>query len=63
MYILIGTPATPNEYYNTLNEVFGANTFSTTEAQDALVRVHDITPEEAMRELSALRNAGVIGEA
>jgi len=63
MYILQGTPSTPNEYYDTLNTVFGGNTFSTTEAQDALTNVHGITPEAAMRELSALLSAGIIAEA
>jgi len=54
MYVLGNPPRTPNEAFSTLDNVFGAEEFSASEAQEVLEEVLDLSSSEARNSLRSL---------
>lgn len=62
-YVIGEPPRTPNEAFDALDNVFGAERFSVSEASVVLEETLDMEPGEARNELSRLARIGAIEEA
>jgi len=62
MYVLGEPPRTPNEAFDALDNVFGAEEFSTGDANEVLREVLELSSSEANAELRRLIRMGAIIE-
>jgi hypothetical protein len=63
MYILGEAPKGTSEAFNALEDVFGAEEFSSADAAETIANVLEIGPDAAMGEFTRLLRAGHIVEA
>ncbi len=62
MYVLGNSPKTPNEAFDALDNVFGAEEFSAGDAQEVLEEVLNMNSGRARNELNSLTRIGAVEE-
>ena len=62
MYVLGEPPRTPNEAFDALDGVFGAEEFNASNAEEVLVEVLELGSSEARTELGRLVRMGAVEE-
>lgn len=62
MYVLGEPPRTSNEAFDALENVFGAEEFTSSDAERVLEEVLEMSPSEARNEVNRFHRMGVIEE-
>ena len=62
MYVLGSPPRTPNEAFDALDNVFGADEFSRDNAEEVFEEVLELSPSEASAEFRRLVRMNVVEE-